>query len=67
MTRVVIVGVLAFAGGALAGGLFVRWYVQAHAGELAAGAVAGKLGLGSGGTAILSGIGDELDKLRAAA
>ena len=37
------IGLLAFAGGALAGGLFVRWYVTTHAGQLAGEAISEKL------------------------
>jgi hypothetical protein len=41
--RTVLIGVLAFAGGALAGGLFVKWYVERHAGQLAGEAIGEKL------------------------
>lgn len=56
------IGLLAFAGGAVAGALFVRWYIQTHPGEI----VGGKLGEaifgeGSTGAKILGGIGNAID------
>lgn len=57
------IGVLAFAGGALAGGLFVKWYVQTHPGELAAMKLGEQLfGEGSTGAKILGGIGSAVDQ-----
>lgn len=61
----VTIGVLAFAAGAVAGGLFVKWYVQTHAGGIAAGKLGESLfGEGSTGAKILGGIGGAIDEVR---
>jgi hypothetical protein len=61
MTRTVI----AFVAGAVAGGLFVRWYVQTHAvglfGEKAGAAIFGE---GTTGANIVSGISTAIDQVR---
>jgi hypothetical protein len=59
------IGVLAFAGGALAGGLFVKWYVETHAGQLAGEAIGAKLfGEGSTGQRIVTGLLAGVDEAR---
>lgn len=61
------IGLLAFAGGALAGGLFVRWYVTTHAGQLAGEAIGEKLAAAGYPTAgrITTGLLSTLDEVRA--
>lgn len=66
MVRTVVVGALAFAAGAVAGGLFVRWYVMRHAGQLAGDAIGAEIfGEGSTGAKILGGVLTGLDEFRA--
>lgn len=61
-----VVGVLAFAAGAAAGGAFVAWYVKRHYLELGGKELGDKLfGKDSTGSAIVSGIFPALDNLRA--
>lgn len=59
------IGVLAFSAGAVAGGLFVRWYVQTHAlglvGEKAGAAIFGE---GTAGAKVLGGILNTVDEVR---
>jgi hypothetical protein len=60
-----VIGVLAFAGGAVAGGLFVRWYVQTHALGLAGDALGAKLfGEGTTGAKVLGGVLNAVDEVR---
>jgi hypothetical protein len=60
------IGVLAFAAGAAAGGLFVKWYVETHTAELGLKGVGEKFfGEGSTGAQILAGIGHTFDEVRA--
>ena len=62
----VAVGVVSFAAGALAGALFVRWYVMRHAGQLAGQAIGDKVfGEGSTGSKILGGVLTAVDDIRA--
>lgn len=62
----IAVGVLAFAAGAAAGALFVRWYVMRHAGGLAGEALGAKVfGEGSTGAKIVTGIFEAVDEVRA--
>jgi hypothetical protein len=61
-----VVGVLGFAAGAVAGGLFVRWYVMRHAGALAGQAIGDKIfGEGTTGAKILGGVLGAVDEVRA--
>jgi hypothetical protein len=60
------IGLLAFAGGALVGGLFVKWYVETHA----AGIVGEKIGAaifgeGTTGARITQGLLSTVDQVRA--
>jgi len=58
---------VAFAAGAVAGGLFVRWYVTTHVGQLGAEALGAKLfGEGSTGAHVIGDIGSFIDSERAA-
>lgn len=61
----VAIGILAFAAGAVAGGLFVQWYVKRHAGQLAGDAIGAAIfGEGTTGAKILGGILATTDELR---
>ncbi len=61
----IAIGVLAFAAGAAAGGLFVKWYVETHAGALGLGTAGEKIfGKDSAGAHILAGIGETIDEVR---
>jgi len=63
--RTIVVGALAFVAGAAAGGLFVRWYVMRHAGQLAGDAIGAELfGEGSTGAKIMGGLLTGLDEIR---
>lgn len=59
------VGLLAFAAGALVGGLAVGYYVKQHYAGIAADQLGAALGLGPSGTKILGGILNTVDELRA--
>lgn len=55
----------AFAAGAVAGALFVRWYIMTHPGELAGEKLGAALfGEGSTGANIVTGIGHTIDQAR---
>ena len=57
--------VVAFAAGAVAGGLFVRWYVTKNAAGLGARALGEKLfGEGSAGADVVAGLGRIVDDVR---
>lgn len=57
---------IAFAAGAIAGALFVRWYVMRHAGQLAGEALGNEIfGEGTTGAKILGGVLTGLDEVRA--
>lgn len=57
--------VAAFAVGAVAGGLFVRWYVQTHAAEIVGEKLGAELfGEGTTGAKIVGGLSGVLDQVR---